>query len=118
MWATAPIKNASAHTLLFVSEAGAPGMAVWEILEIRCQEAIMNKDQFKGRIKQVKGRVKEISGKFSRDKLLEKKGQSQKIGGRIQAGYGDFKDDIQGYSDLEDDIRGYGDFRDDLQKSG
>jgi uncharacterized protein YjbJ (UPF0337 family) len=49
---------------------------------------------------------------------LEKKGRFQKIGGQFQAGYGDFKDDIQGYNDLEEDIRGYGDFRDDLQKSG
>jgi len=93
-------------------------MTVWEILEIHCQETIMNKDQFKGRTKQAKGRIREISGKLFRDKLLEKKGQAQKIGGRIQAGYGDFKDDIQDYNDLEDDIRGYGDFRDDLQKSG
>lgn len=65
----------------------------------------MNRDQFKGRIRQAKGRVKEISGKLSRDKLLERKGRAQNIGGRIQAGYGDFKDDIQGYNDLEDDIR-------------
>jgi uncharacterized protein YjbJ (UPF0337 family) len=78
----------------------------------------MNKDQFKGRIKQAKGRIKEISGKLSRDKLLEKKGRSQKIGGRFLAGYGVFRDDIQGYNDIEEDIRGYGDFRDDLQKSG
>lgn len=71
----------------------------------------MNRDQFKGRIKQAKGRVREISGKLSRDKLLEKKGRAQSIGGRIQAGYGDFKDDIQGHDDPENDIRGYGDFR-------
>jgi uncharacterized protein YjbJ (UPF0337 family) len=78
----------------------------------------MNKDQFKGRIKQAKGSIKEISGKLSRDKLLEKKGRAQKIGGRIQAGYGDFKEDIQGDDDLEGDIRGYGDFTDDFQKNG
>lgn len=78
----------------------------------------MNKDLFKARAKHEKVRVKEISGKLFRDKLLEKKGRAQKIGGRILAGYGDFKDDIQGYNDFEDDIRGYGDFRDDLQKSG
>ncbi len=78
----------------------------------------MYRDQFKGRTKEVKGRVREISGKLFRDKLLVKKGQSQKIGGRMQAGYGDFRDDIQGDNDLEEDIRGYGDFRDDIQKSG
>ncbi|MCR4347652.1 MAG: CsbD family protein [Sulfuricaulis sp.] len=78
----------------------------------------MNKDQFKGRIKQAKGRIKEVSGKLTRDKLMEKKGQAQKIGGRILAGYGDFKEDTRGYDDLEDDIRGYGDFRHDPQKSG
>ena len=78
----------------------------------------MNKDQLKGRTKQAKGRIREISGNLFRDKFLEKKRQAQKIGGRIQAGYGDFKDDIQGYNDIEDDIRGYGDFRGDLEKSG
>jgi uncharacterized protein YjbJ (UPF0337 family) len=93
-------------------------MTVCKIPEIHCQEAIMNKDQFKGRIKQAKGSIKEIGGKLFHDKRLEKKGRAKKIGGRIQADYGDFKDDIQGYVDLEEDIRGYGDFRDDLQKSG
>jgi uncharacterized protein YjbJ (UPF0337 family) len=93
-------------------------MTVCKIPEIHCQEAIMNKDRFKGRIKQAKGRIKEIGDKLFRDKRLEKKGRAKKIGGRIQADYGDFKDDIQGYVDLEEDIRGYGDFRDDLQKSG
>lgn len=78
----------------------------------------MNRDQFKGRTRQAKDRVREISGKLSRDKLLEKKGRSQKIGGRIRAGYGDFMDNVQGYNDIEDDIRGYGDFTDDRQKSG
>ncbi|WP_372521650.1 CsbD family protein [Sulfuricaulis sp.] len=87
----------------------------------------MNKDQFKARSKQEKGRIREISGKLFRDKLLEKKERAQKIGGRVQAGYGDFREDLQGYGDLKDlqgygdfreDLQGYGDFRDDLQKSG
>ncbi|WP_197702579.1 CsbD family protein [Sulfuricaulis limicola] len=117
MWATAPIWRVSANTLLIVSEAGSPGMTVRKSLEILRQEAIVNRDQFKGRIKQAKGRIKEISGELTRDKLLEKKGQAQKIGGRIQAGYGDFKDDIQGYNDLEDDIRGYGDSRNGRQSN-
>jgi len=78
----------------------------------------MNRDQFKGRIRQTKGRVREISGKLLRERLLKKKGWAKKIGGRIQAGYGDFNDDIQSYNDIENDIRGYGDFRDDPQKSG
>lgn len=78
----------------------------------------MNKDQFKGRVKQAKGRIREINGKPTRDRALEKKGRYQKIGSRIQAGYGDFGDDVLGYNDPEDDIRDYGDFRDDVQKSG
>ncbi len=55
----------------------------------------MNKDQFKGRAKQAKGKVREITGKLLRDKSLEEKGRVQKIGGKIQAGYGNFKDDLQ-----------------------
>jgi uncharacterized protein YjbJ (UPF0337 family) len=67
----------------------------------------MNKDQFKGRTKQAKGKVKEVSGKIFNDKQLEKKGQAQKIVGRIQASYGDFKDEIQSLSDHENDNQKY-----------
>ena len=65
----------------------------------------MNKDQLRGRTNQAKGKVKEISGKLIHDKQLENKGRSQKIVGRIQAGYGDLKDDIQGHTDLDDEIQ-------------
>jgi uncharacterized protein YjbJ (UPF0337 family) len=92
-------------------------MSSGKIIEFHSLEAIMHKNQFKGRIKQTKDKIREISGKLFRDKLLEN-GRVQKIGDRIQPVYGDFNDNIQSYNDIEDDIRGYGDFRDDVQKSG
>ena len=55
----------------------------------------MNKDQAKGRVEEVKGKVKEVAGKATGNKELEQKGKLQNIGGKIQAGYGDLKEDIK-----------------------
>jgi uncharacterized protein YjbJ (UPF0337 family) len=59
------------------------------------QENIMNKNQVKGRIKQAKGKGKELVGQTVGNKELEQKGKAQKIGGKVQAGYGDLKKDIK-----------------------
>jgi len=55
----------------------------------------MNKDQAKGRVEEVKGKVKEVAGKATGNKELEQKGKIQNIGGKIQAGYGDLKEDFK-----------------------
>ena len=55
----------------------------------------MNKDQAKGRVEEVKGKVKEVAGKATGNKELEQKGKIQNVGGKIQAGYGDLKEDIK-----------------------
>ncbi len=55
----------------------------------------MNKDQVKGRVEQAKGAGKERVGKAVGNKELEQKGKAQKIGGKVQAGYGDLKKDIK-----------------------
>lgn len=55
----------------------------------------MNKNQIKGRAEQVKGKVKEIAGKAVGNKELEQEGKIQNTGGKIQAGYGDVKEDIK-----------------------
>lgn len=55
----------------------------------------MNKDQAKGRIDEATGKMKEIAGKVTGDKELELKGVVQNIGGQIQAGLGDLKDDLE-----------------------
>jgi uncharacterized protein YjbJ (UPF0337 family) len=62
---------------------------------IRYQEGTMNKDQVKGRVEEAKGQVKEVAGKAVGNKELEQKGRMQKAGGKIQAGYGDLKEDIK-----------------------
>ncbi len=49
----------------------------------------MNKDQIKGRIKEVKGTVKEAAGKVTGKEKLEQKGKLLKTAGTVQAGYGD-----------------------------
>jgi uncharacterized protein YjbJ (UPF0337 family) len=56
----------------------------------------MNKDQVKGRVEEAKGSVKEVTGKVPDDKGIQVEGDIQKNVGKIQAGYGDLKQDIQG----------------------
>jgi uncharacterized protein YjbJ (UPF0337 family) len=56
----------------------------------------MNKDQVKGRVEEVKGKVKEVAGNVVGNKSLEVEGLTQKIAGKIQAGYGDAKADLKG----------------------
>jgi uncharacterized protein YjbJ (UPF0337 family) len=55
----------------------------------------MNKDQVKGRIEKAKGKVKELAGRIVGNRTLEQKGWIGKALGRVQAGYGDLKDDLK-----------------------
>lgn len=55
----------------------------------------MNKDQVKGRVKEAEGKVKEVTGKLIGDEVLEEKGKTGKVLGKIQAGYGDLKHDLK-----------------------
>ena len=55
----------------------------------------MNVDQVKGRINEEKGRAKKAAGKATGNRDLEHKGNIQKAAGKIQAGYGDLKDQIK-----------------------
>jgi uncharacterized protein YjbJ (UPF0337 family) len=59
------------------------------------QENAMNKDQAKGRIDEVQGKLKEVAGKIIEDKDLQAEGTIQKVGGKVQAGYGDIKADLK-----------------------
>ena len=59
------------------------------------QEMEMNKDQVKGRVEESKGKVKEIAGSLVGNKDLEVEGKVQNTSGKIQAGYGDLKEDIK-----------------------
>lgn len=64
------------------------------IAERRVREAVVNKDQVKGRIRKVKGEAKKVAGKISGNKSLQIKGAIQNVSGEIQAGYGDLRDDL------------------------
>ena len=55
----------------------------------------MNKDQVKGRVKEAEGTVKEITGKLVGNTELEEKGKLEKTVGKVQAGFGDVKQDIK-----------------------
>jgi uncharacterized protein YjbJ (UPF0337 family) len=55
----------------------------------------MNKDQVKGRIKETTGKVKEVAGRVVGNHELERKGKIENTEGKVQAGYGDMKEDIK-----------------------
>ena len=55
----------------------------------------MNKDQVKGRAEQVKGSVKEAAGKVVGNKKLEAEGKGDKAAGKVQATFGDLKQDVK-----------------------
>ena len=55
----------------------------------------MNKNQIKGRVKEVKGMIKEVTGKLMGNEKLEEKGKIQKIVGEAQAAVGDVKQDLK-----------------------
>jgi uncharacterized protein YjbJ (UPF0337 family) len=55
----------------------------------------MNKDQVNGRIKETQGKIKEVAGSIVGNKDLEDKGKVENAVGKIQAGYGDLKEDLK-----------------------
>jgi len=54
----------------------------------------MNNDQVKGRIEEAKGTVKKAVGKAVGNKDLEKEGKLQNAHGKLQAEFGDVREDI------------------------
>jgi uncharacterized protein YjbJ (UPF0337 family) len=55
----------------------------------------MNKDQTKGRAKEVTGKIKEVAGKLVGSPTLQAKGKVQGIIGKAQARYGDVKQGVK-----------------------
>ncbi len=55
----------------------------------------INKDQVQGRLEKAKGTVKEVAGKITGDTGLKTEGQLQKNLGKVQAKYGDLKQDVK-----------------------
>lgn len=55
----------------------------------------MNKEQVQGRITQAKGKIKEAVGKVFGNHDLEQNGNAQKTIGKVQAGVGDYQEDIK-----------------------
>jgi len=55
----------------------------------------MNKDQVKGRVKEVAGKTKEVAGRIMGNKSVEQKGKLEQTVGRVQAGFGDLKDHLK-----------------------
>lgn len=82
------------HADTFIREVGSL-VAAPAVARIGLFGGSMNRHQLKGRISQARGKVREITGKLFGNKSVEAKGRAQQTGGRIEAGYGDVKDDIQ-----------------------
>ena len=55
----------------------------------------MNKDQVKGRVGQTTGKVKEVAGKLVGNDRLRTEGAAEQVKGKVQAGYGDAKENAK-----------------------
>lgn len=55
----------------------------------------MNEDQIKGRVRETRGEIQNVAGKIVGDKKLERKGSIKKVSGKVQATYGDLKEDLK-----------------------
>jgi uncharacterized protein YjbJ (UPF0337 family) len=55
----------------------------------------MKKDQVNGRVEEAKGAIKEATGKVTGDKTLEARGNIEKNLGKVQAKFGDVKQDMK-----------------------
>jgi len=55
----------------------------------------MNKDQVKGRVEQNTGKVKEVAGKLVGNDRLRTEGMAEQLKGKVQAGYGDAKENAK-----------------------
>ena len=59
------------------------------------EENNVNKDQVKGRAKEVKGNIKEAAGKLVGNDKLKIEGRVDKAVGKAQGAYGDLKDAVK-----------------------
>lgn len=55
----------------------------------------MNEDQVKGRLEQAKGHIKEAAGKVTGNESLKQEGRVDQASGKVQANYGDLKEDAK-----------------------
>ncbi|POA97293.1 CsbD family protein [Chromobacterium sinusclupearum] len=55
----------------------------------------MNKDQIKGKFKEITGSIKEATGKVIHNKNLEEKGTQEKNLGEAQSDMGKLKDELK-----------------------
>ena len=55
----------------------------------------MNKDQVKGRVEETAGKVKEAAGKLVGNDRLRREGGVDQVKGKVQAGYGDAKENAK-----------------------
>ena len=58
------------------------------------QETEVNKDQVKGRAKQVAGKAQEKAGKLVKNRKQQVKGVAKQAAGKVQKSYGDARDDL------------------------
>lgn len=56
----------------------------------------MNKDQVKGRMKELAGKAKKVTGKVVQDSNLQNKGRLEEAAGKARATYGDTKEEWKG----------------------
>jgi uncharacterized protein YjbJ (UPF0337 family) len=65
------------------------------------EDDVMNKDQVKGKVKDVAGRVERQAGEWTGSKEAEVRGAAKQVEGKVQQAWGDVKDAGQKAVDKE-----------------
>jgi uncharacterized protein YjbJ (UPF0337 family) len=65
----------------------------------------VNKDQLKGRAKQIAGKAQEKTGKLVKSRKQQVKGAAKQAAGKVQKTYGDARDDLD-HEDGDESARG------------
>jgi uncharacterized protein YjbJ (UPF0337 family) len=64
---------------------------------------IMDKDEIKGKAKDIAGRVQRQAGEWTGDEETQAKGAAKQVEGKVQNAFGKVKDTLKKSSDREDE---------------
>lgn len=94
------VQTACNRKHMLTSDVGIISTAFQVIVSMNEREIGMNRDQMKGRIKEAEGDLREVTGNSIRSHSPAQKAKLRDIVGKIQAGYGGLKDDLEKVNEL------------------
>jgi uncharacterized protein YjbJ (UPF0337 family) len=78
-----------------VARRGCRSRSAWPLYQPIIEELTMNKDQVKGKAKDVGGKIQEEAGKLVGSKSQQVKGLQHQAEGKVQKGVGDVKEAVK-----------------------